>query len=92
MLAFRAQVLETAVNRSCDAIAILAGVIGAATALGLARKGLLVLCVDRLPAAGCGSTSSSPAIIPPATATVDGCALGWESRLYGRDRSSTSCV
>ena len=72
---------------SYDAIVIGAGVIG--TALGLARKGLGVLCVDRLPAAGCGSTSSSSAIIRPYYSTVDGCALGWESRFYGRDRSSS---
>jgi sarcosine oxidase subunit beta len=42
-------------SRSHDAIVIGAGVIGAATALGLARKGLGVLCVDRLPAAGYAS-------------------------------------
>ena len=46
-----------------DAIIIGAGIIGAATALGLARKGLNVLSVDRLPAAGYGSTSGSCAII-----------------------------
>ena len=63
--------------------------IGAATTLGLARKGLHVLCVDRLPAAGYGSTSSSSAIIRPYGSTVDGCALGWESPLYGNHRSST---
>jgi sarcosine oxidase, subunit beta len=69
-------------SRSYDAIVIGAGVIGAATALGLARKGLEVLSVDRLPAAGYGSTSSSCAIIRPYYSTVDGCALGWESHFY----------
>jgi sarcosine oxidase, subunit beta len=39
-------------SESYDAVVIDAGVIGAATTLGLARKVLGVLCVDRLPAAG----------------------------------------
>ena len=68
-----------------DAIIIGAGIIGAATALGLARKGLNVLSVDRLPAAGYGSTSGSCAIIRPYYSTVDGCAIGWESHFYWRD-------
>ncbi|HSR73124.1 MAG TPA: FAD-dependent oxidoreductase, partial [Kiloniellales bacterium] len=72
-------------NRSYDAIVIGAGVIGAAVALGLARKGLSVLGVDRLPAAGYGSTSGSCAIIRSYYSTLDGSALGWESRFYWRD-------
>ena len=68
-----------------DAVVIGAGVIGAATTLGLARKGLQVLCLDRLPAAGYGSTSSSSAIIRPYYSTVDGCALGWESHFWWRE-------
>ncbi len=69
----------------CDAVVIGAGVIGASIALGLARKGLSVQCVDRLPAAGYGSTSGSCAIIRPYYSTVDGSALGWESHYYWRD-------
>jgi sarcosine oxidase subunit beta len=46
-----------------DAIIIGAGVIGTATGLELARRGLKTLNVDRHPAAGYGSTSSSCAII-----------------------------
>jgi len=68
-----------------EAVVIGAGVIGASVALGLARKGLSVLCVDRLPAAGYGSTSGSCAIIRPYYSTVDGSALGWESHYYWRD-------
>ncbi len=68
-----------------DAIIIGAGVIGTAIALGLARKGLSVLGVDRLPAAGYGSTSGSCAIVRPYYSTVDGCAIGWESHFYWRD-------
>ncbi len=71
--------------QSYDAIVIGAGVIGASIALGLARKGVSVLCVDRLPAAGYGSTSGSCAIIRPYYSTVDGSALGWESHYYWRD-------
>jgi sarcosine oxidase subunit beta len=70
---------------SYDAIVIGAGVIGAATALALARKGFAVLAVDRLPAAGYGSTSGSCAIVRPYYSTVDGSALGWESHFYWRD-------
>ena len=68
-----------------EAIIIGAGIIGAATALALARKGVKVLGVDRLPAAGYGSTSGSCAIIRPYYSTVDGCAIGWESHFYWRD-------
>jgi sarcosine oxidase subunit beta len=72
-------------TKGYDAIIIGAGVIGTAVALGLARKGLSVLGVDRLPAAGYGSTSGSCAIVRPYYSTVDGCALGWESHFYWRD-------
>ena len=68
-----------------EAIIIGAGIIGAATALALARKGVKVLGVDKLPAAGYGSTSGSCAIIRPYYSTVDGCAIGWESHFYWRD-------
>ncbi|MDH3662226.1 MAG: FAD-binding oxidoreductase, partial [Alphaproteobacteria bacterium] len=68
-----------------DAIVIGAGIIGAATTLGLARKGLKVLAVDKLPAAGYGSTSGSCAIIRPFYSTPDGSALAWESHFYWRD-------
>ena len=68
-----------------EAIVIGAGIIGAATALALARKGVKVLGVDKLPAAGYGSTSGSCAIIRPYYSTVDGCAIGWESHFYWRD-------
>ena len=72
-------------TKSHDAIVIGAGVIGTSIALGLARKGLSVLGVDKLPAAGFGSTSGSCAIIRPYYSTLDGSALGWESHFYWRD-------
>lgn len=68
-----------------DAIVIGAGVIGAATALALSRKGLRVLDVDRLPSAGYGSTSGSCAIIRPYYSTLEGCALAWEGHHYWRE-------
>ena len=68
-----------------DAIVIGAGVIGAATALALARKGLEVLSVDRLPSAGYGSTSGSCAIIRPYYSTLEGCALAYEGHFYWKD-------
>lgn len=68
-----------------DAVVIGAGVIGSAVALGLARKGRKVLCVDKLPAAGYGSTSGSCAIIRPYYSTVDGSAIAYESHYYWQD-------
>ena len=68
-----------------DAIIIGAGIIGAATALALGRKGWRTLSVDKLPAAGYGSTSGSCAIIRPYYSTVDGSALAYESHFYWAD-------
>ncbi len=67
---------------TCDAVVIGAGIIGAATALGLGRKGRKVVCIDKLPASGYGSTSGSCAIIRPYYSTVDGSALAYESHYY----------
>jgi sarcosine oxidase subunit beta len=67
---------------NCDAVVIGAGVIGAAVALALARGGRRVVVVDKLPAAGYGSTSGSCAIVRPFYSTVDGSALAYESHFY----------
>ena len=67
---------------SFDSIVIGAGVIGSATALALSRKGHKVLCVDRLPTSGYGSTSGSCAIVRPYYSTVDGSAMAYESHFY----------
>jgi sarcosine oxidase subunit beta len=64
-----------------DTIVIGAGVIGAATALELARRGLRTLCVDKLPASGYGSTGNSCAIVRTHYSTPEGTALAWESYL-----------
>ncbi len=68
-----------------DAIIIGAGIIGAATALAMARKGWRTLSLDKLPAAGYGSTSGSCAIIRPYYSTVDGSAIAYESHFYWKD-------
>jgi sarcosine oxidase subunit beta len=68
-----------------DAIIIGAGVIGSAVGLELARKGYKTLNVDKLPAAGYGSTSGSCAIIRTYYSTVDGSALAYEGYFYWKN-------
>jgi sarcosine oxidase, subunit beta len=65
-----------------DVVIIGAGIIGAATALELSRKGFKSLNVDALPAAGYGSTSNSCAIIRTHYSTLDGTALAHEGYFY----------
>ena len=64
---------------AADAIVIGAGVIGASVALELARSGRSVLVVDRGPAPGAGSTSSSSAIVRFSYSTLDGVLTAWEA-------------
>jgi sarcosine oxidase subunit beta len=59
-----------------------AGVIGAATALELARAGRHVVVVDQLPGPGQGSTSASSTIVRFNYSTVDGTAASWEAHYY----------
>ena len=68
-----------------DSVVIGAGVIGSATALALSRREYKVLCIDRLPTSGYGSTSGSCAIIRPYYSTVDGSAMAYESHFYWQD-------
>ena len=68
-----------------DAIIIGAGIIGACTAYELAKRGWRTLNVDKLPAAGYGSTGSSCAIIRTHYSTLDGSALAYESFFYWDD-------
>ncbi len=72
-------------SKSYDAIIIGAGIIGCATSLALGRKGWKVLNLDRLPAAGYGSTSGSCAIIRPYYSTLDGSAMAYESHYYWKN-------
>ncbi len=68
-----------------DAIIIGAGIIGACTAYELAAKGWKTLNVDKLPAAGYGSTGASCAIIRTHYSTLDGTAMAYEGYHYWKD-------
>ncbi len=68
-----------------DAVVIGAGVIGAATAFELARRGHRTLCVDKLPAAGFGSTVNSCAIVRFTYSTYTGVAMAYEGLRYWLD-------
>jgi len=70
------------VNKQYDAIIIGAGIIGAAIAFELAKKGYKTLNVDKLPSAGYGSTSGSCAIIRLHYSTPDGVATAREGYYY----------
>ncbi len=72
-------------NERYDAVIIGAGIIGAAIGLELSRKGWKTLNLDRLPAAGYGSTSNSCAIIRTYYSTLDGTAMAFEGYHYWRD-------
>ena len=70
-----------------DAIIIGAGVIGSSVALELARGGRTVVCVDKGPAAGAGSTSASSSIIRFSYSTPDAVLTAWDSAALWRDWS-----
>ncbi len=70
---------------SFDAIIIGAGVIGSGVAFELTRRGLRTLSIDKLPAAGYGSTSSSSAIIRYTYSTASGVAMSYEGYHYWKD-------
>ncbi len=72
-------------SESYDAIVIGAGIIGACTAFELAKRGWRTLDVDRLPAAGYGSTGGSCAIIRTHYSTFDGSALAYEAFFHWDD-------
>ena len=69
-----------------DAIIIGAGVIGAATAFELYKRGYQTLNIDKLPAAGYGPTSSSCSIVRAHYSSWDGVAMAHEDFSYWRDR------
>ena len=69
-------------NKKYDTIIIGAGVIGAASAFELAKKGYKTLNVDKLPSAGYGSTSGSCAVIRFHYSTPDGVATAREGYYY----------
>jgi glycine/D-amino acid oxidase-like deaminating enzyme len=69
-------------SESYDAIIIGAGIIGACVAYELAKRGWRTLNLDKLPAAGYGSTGASCAIIRTHYSTLDGAALAYEGFFY----------
>ena len=69
-------------NKQYDAIIIGAGIIGAAIAFELAKKGYKTLNVDKLSSAGYGSTSGSCAIIRLHYSTPDGVSMAREGYHY----------
>ena len=72
-------------SKNFDAIIIGAGIIGACTAYALSKKGWRTVNVDKLPAAGYGSTSGSCAIIRTHYSTLDGSAMAYEGFFYWDD-------
>ena len=79
--AVRSQVMDL----ETDVVVIGAGVIGSAVAFELARSGRSVVCVDKGPAAGAGSTSSSSSIIRFTYSTRDAIFTAWEAAPMWRD-------
>jgi len=72
-------------TQSADAIVIGAGVIGAAVALELARKGYQTVCIDKNPAAGYGPTSSSSACVRAHYSSRDSVAVAYEGFAFWKD-------
>ena len=68
-----------------DAIIIGAGIIGVCVGFELAKRGHKTLNVDKLPAAGYGSTSNTCAIIRLHYSTPDGVAMARESYFHWLD-------
>ncbi|MEJ2037642.1 MAG: FAD-dependent oxidoreductase [Desulfosarcinaceae bacterium] len=75
-------------TKDYDQIIIGAGITGASIAFELSKKGYKSLVVDKLPAAGCGSTSSTCAIIRTHYSTLEGTAVAYESWFYWRNWAS----
>ncbi|MBW1714105.1 MAG: FAD-binding oxidoreductase, partial [Deltaproteobacteria bacterium] len=66
-------------SRQYDAIIIGAGIIGACVGFELAKKGYQTLNIDKLHAAGVGSTAASCAIVRAHYSTRDGVAMAYEN-------------
>lgn len=72
-------------TKQADAIIIGAGVIGAATAFELAKRGYRTLNIDKLPSAGYGPTSNSCAIVRAHYSSRDGVAMAYEAFFNWQD-------
>lgn len=69
-------------SRTTDIVIIGAGIIGAAIAFELGKKGYNTVNIDKLPAAGQGSTGSSSAGIRTHYSTWDGVAMAYEGYFH----------
>jgi sarcosine oxidase subunit beta len=69
-------------TQTSDAIVIGAGIMGTATAFELAKLHYRPVVVDKLPAAGYGSTGSSCAVIRTHYSTLDGVAIAYEGYFH----------
>ena len=69
-------------TKNYDAVIIGAGIIGASIAFELSKKGYKTLNVDKLSAAGAGSTINTCAIIRTHYSTLEGTAMAYESYLH----------
>ncbi len=72
-------------SKTYDVVIVGAGIIGACIGLELAKKGYKTVNIDKLPAAGYGSTGNSCAIIRTHYSTHEGCAMAYEGFFYWRD-------
>jgi len=72
-------------SKAYDAIIIGAGIIGACVGFEMAKKGYKTLNIDKLGAAGYGSTSNSCAIIRLHYSTPEGVAIAREAYYYWLD-------
>ncbi len=68
-----------------DAIIIGTGIIGCCIGYEMSKKGYKTLNVDKLPAAGQGSTANSCGIIRTHYSTWDGTAIAYEGTFYWKD-------
>jgi sarcosine oxidase subunit beta len=73
------------VTKQTDAVIIGAGVIGAAIAYELGKRGYRTLNIDKLPASGYGPTSNSCAIVRAHYSSWDGVAMAYEGFFYWQD-------
>ncbi len=69
-------------NQKYDAIIIGAGIIGCSIGYELSKKGWKTLNIDKLNAAGYGSTANTCAVIRVHYSTLDGTAVAYESYKY----------
>ena len=72
-------------SKNYDAIIIGAGISGAAIAHELSKKGFKTLNIDKLTAAGHGSTGNTCAIIRTHYSTLEGTALAYDSYFYWKE-------